>query len=106
MLGEEGGEEYSDTEGEIDSLCDGPCASCDSEEDNFKLNPPMHSFMQKCQKCENYKKLFLKLKEREEQCYQLRQQIKFACQHRLHQKYNQIKSVDTKLKTGITESLR
>jgi hypothetical protein len=49
--------------------------------------------------------LFLKLKEREEQCYQLRQQINFASQHRLHQ-INQIKSVDTKLKTGIAESLR
>ncbi len=105
MLGEEVGEEYSDIEGEIDSLCDGPCASCDSEEDYFKLNPPKRNFTQKCQNCENYKKLFLKLKEREKQCYQLRQQIKFACQHRLHQKYNQIKSVDTKLKTGIAESL-
>jgi hypothetical protein len=49
--------------------------------------------------------LFLKLKECEEQCYQLRQQINFARQHRLHQ-INQIKSVDTKLKTGIAESLR
>jgi hypothetical protein len=48
--------------------------------------------------------LFLKLKEHEEQCYQLRQQINFACQHRLHQ-INQIKSVDTKLKTGIAEGL-
>jgi hypothetical protein len=35
----------------------------------------------------------------------LRQQINFACQHGLHQ-INQIKSVDTKLKTGIAESLR
>jgi hypothetical protein len=33
MLSEEGGE-YSD--GIIDSLCDWPCASCDSEEDNFE----------------------------------------------------------------------
>jgi hypothetical protein len=53
----------------------------------------------------NLKKLFLKLKEHEEQCYQLKQQINFARQHRLHQ-INQIKSVDTKLKTGITEGLR
>jgi hypothetical protein len=35
----------------------------------------------------------------------LKQQINFARQHRLHQ-INQIKSVDTKLKTGIAESLR
>jgi hypothetical protein len=62
--------------------------SCDSEEDYFKLNPPKRNFTQKCQNCENYNKLFLKLKEREEQCYQLRQQINFACQHRLHQKFN------------------
>ena len=47
----------------------------------------------------------LKLKECEEQCYQLKQQINFARQHRLHQ-INQIKSVDTILKTGIAESLR
>jgi hypothetical protein len=59
----------------------------------------------KCNNCEEFKKLFLKLKEREEQCYQLKQQINFARQHRLHQ-INQIKSVDTKLKTGIAESLR
>jgi hypothetical protein len=54
------------------------------------------------QKCESYKKLFLKLKEREEHCYQLREQINFARQ--LHQKFNQIKSVDTQLKPGIAES--
>jgi hypothetical protein len=46
------------------------------------------------------------LKERKEQCYQLRKQINFACQHQLHQKFNQIKSVDYQLKTGIAESLR
>ncbi len=51
------------------------------------------------------KKLFLELKEHEVQCYQLKQQINFACQHRLHQKFNQIKSMDTQLKTGIAESL-
>jgi hypothetical protein len=49
--------------------------------------------------------VFLKLQEHEEQCYQLKQQIKFAHQHRLHQKFNQIKSVDTQLKSGIAESL-
>ncbi len=106
MLGEEDGEESIDIEEDIDSLSNGSCASCDSEEDYFKLNPPKCNFTRKCHNCENYKKLFLKLKECEEQCYQLRQQINFACQHRLHQKFNQIKSVDTKLKTGIAESLR
>jgi hypothetical protein len=65
----------------------------------------MHNFAQKCQNCKNYKKLFPKLKEHEEQSYQLKQQINFARQHRLHKKFNQIKSVDTQLKTGITESL-
>ncbi len=63
---------------------------CDSENDYFKLNPPKRNFTQKCQNCENYKQLSIKLKEREEQCYQLNQQIKFARQHRLHQKFNQI----------------
>jgi hypothetical protein len=87
-------------------MCDGPCPSCDTENDYFKLNPPKRNFTQKCNNCEEFKKLFLKLKDREEQCYHLRQQINFACQHRLHQQINQIKSVDTKLKTGITESLR
>jgi hypothetical protein len=109
MLKEEGG--YSDFEpsascdfDNIDSLCSEPCPSCDTEDEYFKLNPPKRNFTQKCNNCEEYKKLFLKLKEREEQCYQLRQQINFARQHRLHQ--NQIKSVDTKLKTGIAEGLR
>jgi hypothetical protein len=104
MLSEEGG--TNDIEIEIDSLCNGPCASCYSEADYFKLNPSKHNLTEKCQNCENFKKLFLKLKECEEQCYQLRQQINFARQHRLHQKFNQFKSVDTKLKTGIAESLR
>jgi hypothetical protein len=89
----------------IDSLCSGPCPGCDSENDYFKLNPPKRNWTQKCNNCEEYKKLFLKLKECEEQCYQLKQQINFARQHRLHQ-VNQIKSVDTKLKTSIAESLR
>ncbi len=44
MLGEEGGEISIDIEGEIDPLCDGPRASCDSKEDYFKLNPPKHNF--------------------------------------------------------------
>jgi len=69
------------------------------------LNPPKQNFTQKCHSCEEFKKLFLELKEREEQCFQLKQQINFARQHRLHQ-INQIKSVDTKLKTGIAENLR
>jgi hypothetical protein len=102
MLNEEGGSSDFNT---IDSLCCEPCPSCDTENDYFKLNPPKRNFTQKCNSCEEFKKLFLKLKEREEQCYQLKQQINFARQHRLHQ-INQIKSVDTKLKTGIAESLR
>jgi hypothetical protein len=102
MLKEEGGSSEIET---IDSLCSEPCPSCDTENDYFKLNPPKRNFTQKCHNCEEYKKLFLKLKECEEQCYQLKQQINFARQHRLHQ-INQIKSVDTKLKTGIAESLR
>ncbi len=101
MLKEEGG--YSDLE-TIDSLCSEPCPSCDTENDYFKLNPPKRNCTQKCNSCEEFKKLFLKLKEREEQCYQIKQQINFARQHRLHQ-INQIKSVDTKLKTGIAEGL-
>jgi hypothetical protein len=103
MLNEEGGADDGET---IDSLCDGPCPSCDTENYYFKLNPPKQNFTQKCNNCEEFKKLFLKLKEREEQCYQLKQQINFGRQHRLHQQSNQIKSVDTKLKTGIAEDLR
>jgi hypothetical protein len=102
MLKEEGG--YSDFE-TIDSLCSERCPSCDTENEYFKLNPPKRNFMQKCNSCEEFKKLFLKFKECEEQCYQLKEQINFARQHRLHQ-INQIKSVDTKLKTSIAESLR
>jgi hypothetical protein len=102
MLKEEGGSSEFET---IDSLCSEPCPSCDTEDEYFKLNPPKRNFTQKCHSCEEFKKLFLQLKEREEQCYQLRQQINFARQHRLHQN-NQIKSVDTELKTGIAESLR
>jgi hypothetical protein len=103
MLNEEG---WSDDCEIIDSLCDRPCPSCDTENDYFKLNPPKWNFTQKYNNCEEFKKLFPKLKENEEQCYQLRQKINFACQHRPHQQINQIKSVDTKLKTGIAENLR
>ncbi len=102
MLNEEGGSIDFEV---IDSLCSEPCPSCDTENDFFKLNPPKRNFMQKCNSCEEFKKLLLKLKEHEVQCYQLKQQINFARQHRLHQ-INQNKSVDTKLKTGIAESLR
>jgi len=105
MLNEEGVECSEFGEIDIDFLCDGPCASCDSENDYFKLNPPKQNFTQKCQNCEDYKKLFLILKECKEQCYELKQQINFVRQHRLHQKFNQVKSVDTKLKNCIAESL-
>jgi hypothetical protein len=37
--------------------------------------------------------LFLKLKECEEKCYQIRNQINFVRHHQIHQKFNQIKSV-------------
>jgi hypothetical protein len=60
MLGEAGGYIPNDSEDKIDSLCDGPCASCDAEEDYLKLNPPKQNFTKKCQNCENYKNLFLK----------------------------------------------
>jgi hypothetical protein len=101
MLKEEGVEDIEIFSDNIHSLCDGPCASCDSENDYFKQNPPQRNFTQKCQDCEKYKKLFLKLKELEEQCYQLKNQINFARHHQLHQ----IKSVETQSKTGISESL-
>jgi hypothetical protein len=81
MMKEEGASSDFET---IDFFCSDPCPSCDTENDYFKLNPPKRNFMQKCNSCEEFEKLFLKLKEREEQCYQLRQQINFACQHRLH----------------------
>ncbi len=54
MLKEEVGECSDFCDKNIDSLCNGPCASCDSEEDYFKLNPPEHNFTQKCQDCEKY----------------------------------------------------
>ncbi len=72
---------------------------------HWELNPPKRNFTHKCNNCEEFKNLFLKLKEHEEQCYELRQQINFVRQHRQHQ-INQIKSLDTKLKTGIAEGLR
>jgi hypothetical protein len=74
MLNEEVG--YTDFE-TIDSLC--------SESEYFKLNPPKQNFTQKCNSCEEFKKLFLKEIEREEQCYQFKHQINFEHQHRLHQ---------------------
>jgi hypothetical protein len=77
-----------------------------SEAEYFKINPPKCNFTKKCENCESFKKLFLKLKECKEQCFQLRQHINFVRQHRLHQKINQIKSVDTKLKTGIPVASR
>ena len=42
MLNEEG----RTNDIEIDSLCDGSCAFCDSENDYFKLNPPKRNFTQ------------------------------------------------------------
>ncbi len=107
MLNKEGGELNDNLIENIDSLCDKPCVGCDAEEEDYlKLNPPECNFTQKCQDCEKYKKLFFALKERESQCYQLKQQINFARHHQLHKQFNQIKSVDTQLKTSITESLR
>ncbi len=44
MLNEEGGADEDET---IDSLCDGPCPSCDTENDYFKLNPPKRNFTQR-----------------------------------------------------------
>jgi hypothetical protein len=44
-------ESESNIEVEIDSLCDGPCGSCDSETEYFKLSPPKCNFTQKCQNC-------------------------------------------------------
>jgi hypothetical protein len=72
MLNKDSGEDIDIFSNNIDSLCDGPCASCDSKNDYFKQNPPQRNFTQKCQDCEKYKKLFLKLREREDQCYQLK----------------------------------
>jgi len=48
----------------------------------------------------------VKLKEREDQCHQLKTQINFVCHHQLHQNFNQIKSVEMQLKTGIVKTLR
>ncbi len=47
----------------------------------------------------------MKLKEREDQCHQLKTQINFARHHQLHQNFNQIKSVEIQLKTGIAKTL-
>ncbi len=89
----------------IDSVCGGPCITCDSERDYFNLNPPQKKLIKKCAECERFAKLFLKLKEQEEQCNQLKKQINYVCQHQQHQKLDHIKSFETQLKTGITESL-
>jgi hypothetical protein len=94
MLNKEGDEN-------INSLC----LACDSENEYFKLNPPQQNFTQKYTDCDKYAKLFITLKEREDQCYQFKKQINYSCHHQLHQKFNQIKSFETQLKTGITESL-
>jgi len=94
-----------EVETNIDSLCDGPCARYDSENDYFKLNLPQRKLTKKCAECKPFAKLFIKLKEQEDQCNQLKRQINFACQHKHHQINNQIKSVETQLKTCIAESL-
>jgi hypothetical protein len=60
MLNEEGGSSECET---IDSLCSEPCPSCDTENDYFKLNPPKRNFTQKCNSCEEFKKLFLKYRK-------------------------------------------
>jgi len=57
----------------VDSLCSEPCPSCDYENEYFKLNLPKRNFPPKCDNCQEFKKLFLKLKECEEQCFQLKQ---------------------------------
>ena len=56
MLNEEGGADDGET---IDSLCDGPCPSCDTENGYFKLNPPKQNFTQNCNNCEEFKNSFL-----------------------------------------------
>jgi len=73
MLNEEGGSSDSSDSDFIDSLCSEPCPSCDSENEYFKLNAPKRNFPPKCDSCQEFKKLFLKLKECEEQCFQLNQ---------------------------------
>jgi hypothetical protein len=91
--------------GEGDENINSLCLACDSENEYFKLNPPQQNFTQKYTDCDKYAKLFITLKEREDQCYQLKKkQINYSCHHQLHQKFNQIKSFETQLKTGITES--
>jgi hypothetical protein len=66
MLSEEG-------ETEINSMCDGPCPSCDTENEYFKCNLLQRNVLEKCTECEKFKKLFLKLKEREDPCHQLKE---------------------------------
>jgi hypothetical protein len=59
MLKEEEGSSNFET---IDSLFSVACPSCDTENDYFKLNSPKRNFTQKCNSCEEFKKLFLKIK--------------------------------------------
>jgi hypothetical protein len=40
ILNEEG-----EIEADIDSLCDGPCPACDTENDYFKNNPAQRKFI-------------------------------------------------------------
>ncbi len=103
MLNAEGGNNIDIFDESIDSLCDGPCSACGSENDYFKRNLPQRNFTQRRRNCEKYKKLFLKLKECEEQCSQFKNQINFVRHHQLHQ-FNQIKSFENQLKTGSAES--
>jgi hypothetical protein len=62
----------SEGETEIDSLCGGACIACDSENDYFKCNQPQRKLIKKFAECERFAKLFIKLKECEDQCYQLK----------------------------------
>jgi hypothetical protein len=62
MLNEEVGECSDFCETYIDSLCDGPCASCDSEEDYFKLNPPKRNFTKNAKTVKNTKRCSLNYK--------------------------------------------
>ncbi len=66
---------------DIDSLCDGPCSSCDAENHYFKNNPVQRKLIQKCMECEKFAELFIQLKKSEDKCYQLKRYINYACQH-------------------------
>jgi hypothetical protein len=60
----------SEGETDIDSLFGGACIACDSEND--KCNQPQRKLIKKFAECKRFAKLFLKLKECEDQCYQLK----------------------------------